>query len=192
MLSMSWKLFLFLAVLLPIAGIIIGRISKELKKQSHESQSYIGNLISMLDESLGGLRIIKAFGAEKNRTTNFEKQNDELVRTQNSVALRREAASPTSETLGVMVLCVILWFGGRMVFKNEISSGTFILFILIFTQLLDPLKKLSLYFYNVARGKASIERINKIRTAFNPIVDAPNAKGTNQEEDDDIRSLIVV
>ncbi len=176
MLSMSWKLFLFLAVLLPIAGLIIGRISKELKKQSSASQSYIGHLISMLDESLGGLRIIKAFGAEKNRIENFQKQNKELVKTQNSVALRREAASPTSEVLGVMVLCVILWFGGRMVFNNDISSGTFILFILIFTQLLDPLKKLSQYFYNVARGKASIERIDKIRTAVNPIIDTPNAR----------------
>ncbi len=180
MLTMSWKLFLFLAVLLPIAGLIIGRISKELKKQSHESQSYIGNLISMLDESLGGLRIIKAFGAERNRTAHFAHQNDELVQTQNSVALRREAASPTSETLGIMVLCVILWFGGRMVFQNEITSDTFILFILIFTQLLDPLKKLSMYFYNVARGKASIERINKIRTAHNPIVDAPNAQSITE------------
>jgi subfamily B ATP-binding cassette protein MsbA len=125
---------------------------------------------------LGGLRIIKAFGAEKNRTAHFASQNDQLVKTQNSIALRREAASPTSEVLGVAVLCVILWFGSRMVFNGEIPSGIFIMFILIFTQLLDPLKKLSQFFYSVARGKASIERINKIRTAINPIVDGPNAK----------------
>ncbi len=176
MLTMSLKLFLFLAILLPIAGLIIGRISKELKKESKASQGYIGNLISMLDESLGGLRIIKAFGAEKNRTEHFENQNNELVKTQNSIAMKREAASPTSEVLGVAVLCVILWFGCSMVFGGEISKGTFILFILIFTQLLDPLKKLSQYFYNVARGNASIERINKIRSAVNPIVDAHNAQ----------------
>lgn len=182
MLMMSWKLFLFLAILLPIAGFLIGRISKELKKQSKESQGYIGNLISMLDESLGGLRIIKAFGAEKSRVQSFEKQNDSLVATQNSVALKREAASPTSEFLGVAVLCIILWFGGKMVFGGEIDSGTFILFILIFTQLLDPLKKLSMYFYNVARGKASIERINKIRLAHNSIVDADNAKNISSFE----------
>ena len=184
MLTMSWKLFLFLAILLPIAGLIIGRISKELKKQSKESQSYIGNLISMLDESLGGLRIIKAFGAEKNRTEHFEEQNDALVKTQNSIALKREAASPTSEVLGVAVLCVILWFGSKMVFNDEITYSVFILFILIFTQLLDPLKKLSQYFYNVARGKASIERINKIRTAINPIIDLPNAKSIDSFENE--------
>jgi subfamily B ATP-binding cassette protein MsbA len=176
MLTMSWKLFLFLAILLPISGLIIGRISKELRKQSIDSQGYIGNLISMLDESLGGLRILKAFGAEKNKLQVFREQNDELVTVQNSIAQKREAASPTSEVLGVGVLCVILWFGSRMVFNDEILPGIFIAFILIFTQLLDPLKKLSQFFYSVARGKASIERINKIRTAINPIVDAPNAK----------------
>lgn len=176
MLTMSWQLFLFLAILLPIAGLIIGRISKELRRQSKDSQGYIGNLISMLDESLGGLRILKAFGAERNRVENFEAQNDELVKMQNSIALKREAASPTSEVLGVAVLCTILWFGSRMVFNGEILSGIFIAFILIFTQLLDPLKKLSQFFYSVARGKASIERINKIRTAINPIIDNENAK----------------
>ena len=176
MLTMSWKLFLFLAILLPISGLIIGRISKELRKQSIDSQGYIGNLISMLDESLGGLRILKAFGAEKNKLQVFKEQNDELVTVQNSIAQKREAASPTSEVLGVGVLCVILWFGSRMVFNDEILPGIFIAFILIFTQLLDPLKKLSQFFYSVARGKASIERINKIRTAINPIVDAPSAK----------------
>lgn len=184
MLTMSWKLFLFLAILLPIAGFIIGRISKELKKQSKETQTFIGNLIAMLDESLGGLRIIKAFGAEKNRIRLFKEQNEMLVETQNNVALRREAASPASEVLGVMVLCVILWFGGRMVFEGDISSGTFILFILIFTQLLDPLKKLSQFFYNVARGKASIERIDKIRTAINPIVDKAGASNIQSFEKD--------
>lgn len=184
MLTMSGKLFLFLAVLLPLAGLIIGRISKELRRQSKDSQSYIGNLISMLDESLGGLRIIKAFGAERKRAAHFGRQNDELVKTQNSIAKKREAASPTSEFLGVTVLCIILWFGSKMVFSGEIQSGIFIAFILIFTQLLDPLKKLSQYFYNVARGKASIERINKIRTAINPIVDSPNAKTIEQFENE--------
>ena len=182
MLTMSWELFLFLAILLPIAGLIIGRISKELRRQSKDSQGYIGNLISMLDESLGGLRILKAFGAEGIRTENFKAQNDELVKVQNSIALKREAASPTSEVLGVAVLCTILWFGSRMVFNGEILSGIFIAFILIFTQLLDPLKKLSQFFYSVARGKASIERINKIRTAINPIVDAPNAQSISTFE----------
>ncbi len=176
MLTLSPKLFLFLAVLLPISGLLIGRVSKSLKKQSGRGQTFVGNLISMLDESLGGLRIIKAFGAEKNRQRAFAQQNKDLVNTQNSIAQKRELASPLSEIMGVAVLGVVLWFGSGMVFDNEITKAVFILFILIFTQLLDPLKKLSQYFYNVARGSASVERINKIREAINPIVDADNAQ----------------
>lgn len=176
MVSLSFKLFLFLAILLPVSGILIGRISKSLKKQSAKSQGYIGQLLSMLDESLGGLRIIKAFGAEKSRKRVFAQHNSELVSTQNAIAGRRELASPLSEVMGVAVLCIILWFGGKMVFNKEVPYETFILFILIFTQLLDPLKKMSQYFYNVARGRASIERIDKIRKAINPIIDVAHAK----------------
>lgn len=177
MFTISLKLTLFLVVLLPIAGFLIGRISKRLKKQSTQSQEYSGNILSMIDETLGGLRIIKAFRAEEQQSESFEQENNALYHMMNRIAVRRELASPLSEFLGVAVLGVVLWFGGNMVLgESEISEGAFIMFVLIFTQLLDPLKKLSQLFYNTARGRAAFERIDKILGAHNPIIDSPNAK----------------
>lgn len=178
MFLISPTLCLFLVVLLPIAGFIIGRMSKRLKKQSTQSQEYAGNILSLIDETLGGLRIIKAFRAEGQQAEQFDKENTSLYNMLNSIALRRELASPLSEFLGVCVLGIVLWFGGKMVIgdSKEITESSFILFVVIFTQLLDPLKKLSQLFYNVARGKAAFERVDKILFAQNPIVDALEAK----------------
>ncbi|MBP6455546.1 MAG: hypothetical protein KA275_02350 [Chitinophagaceae bacterium] len=177
MLSISAKLCLFLILLLPIAGFIIGRISKSLKKQSTETQEKLGSLLSIIDETLSGLRIVKAFRAETNRVHIFKKENNSIFRINNAIAKKRELASPLSEFLGVSVLCIILWFGGKLVLgkPQEIDGGQFIMFILIFTQLLDPLKKLSQVFYNIAKGRASLERMNKILNAENKIVDVTDA-----------------
>lgn len=177
MFAISVKLCLFLIILLPLAGWLIGRVSKKLKKQSSVSQERLGVLTSIIDETLGGLRIIKAFKAEDQRDRIFRKESEDIYHLANSIAGRRELASPLSEFLGVCVLGVILWFGGKMVLGKtpEIDGGTFIMFILIFTQLLDPLKKLSQIFYNLARGKAAFERINKILHAENGIRDMPGA-----------------
>jgi ATP-binding cassette, subfamily B, bacterial MsbA len=175
MLSLSVKLCLILFVLLPIAGFIIGRISKSLKKQSTDNSQRIGTLISLVDETLTGLRIIKAFGAEKLQQIKYSAENNYLNKLNNKIAFRREMASPLSETLGILVLCVILWIGGNLVLHTqEIDAGTFILFILVFTQLLDPLKKLSQIFYNIQKGSASIDRINKILDATNTILEIEN------------------
>jgi ATP-binding cassette, subfamily B, bacterial MsbA len=177
LLTLSVKLCIFLLVLLPIVGFIIGRISKVLKKQSTDNSQRIGNLLSIIDETLGGLRIIKAFGAEKMQQLKFTKENNYLNKLNNRIAFRREMASPLSETMGIAVLCIVLWFGGRLVLETkEIDAGTFILFILVFTQLLDPLKKFSSIFYNIQKGSASLERINKILLADNSITEKPNAQ----------------
>jgi ATP-binding cassette, subfamily B, bacterial MsbA len=176
LLTLSVKLCVFLLILLPLVGFIIGRISKILKKQSTDNSQRIGNLLSIIDETLGGLRIIKAFGAEKMQQLKFTKENNYLNKLNNNIAFRREMASPLSETMGIAVLCIVLWFGGRLVLvTKEIDAGTFILFILVFTQLLDPLKKFSSIFYNIQKGSASLERINKILLATNTIVEKPNA-----------------
>ncbi len=168
---------MFLLILLPIVGFIIGRISKVLKKQSTDNSQRIGNLLSIIDETLGGLRIIKAFGAEKMQQLKFTKENNYLNKLNNNIAFRREMASPLSETMGIAVLCIVLWYGGRLVLQTkEIDAGTFILFILVFTQLLDPLKKFSSIFYNIQKGSASLERINKILLADNSIIEKPHAK----------------
>jgi subfamily B ATP-binding cassette protein MsbA len=177
----SAKLFLFLLLLLPIAGFIIGRISKSLKKNTKTTQEKLGNMLSIIEETLGGLRIVKAFRAENNRNETFEKENQHLFQINNQIAARRELASPMSEFLGITILSVIIWFGGNMALSkpSQLEPGTFIVFISMFYFLINPLKALSSIFYNLHQGKASLDRINMILEAENNIVDVPNAKSIN-------------
>ncbi len=174
----SDKLFLFLLVLLPIAGLVIGRISKSLKKNTKTTQEKLGNMLSIIEETLGGLRIVKAFRAEKNRNDAFEFENKHLFNLNNHIAARRELASPMSEFLGISILSVIIWFGGNMALStpSQLEPGTFIVFISMFYFLINPLKALSQIFYNLHQGKASLDRINMILQAENNIVDKNDAK----------------
>lgn len=178
MVLMSPTLSLFLLVLLPIAGFIIGRVSRSLKKNSTISQEQLGTLMSILDETLGGLRVIKAFNAEKILRTKFFHTNDKLNDIRNRMNFRRDLASPLSEFLGVLVLSVILWFGGELVLNHEggMSPENFIAYILFFVQIINPAKSLSTSFYNAQRGSAAIARIEEILTAPITVVDNPNAK----------------
>lgn len=174
----SAKLFLFLLVLLPIAGFIIGRVSKSLKKNTKNTQEKQGNMLSIIEETLGGLRIVKAFRAERSRNETFEKENKHLFNLNNQIAARRELASPLSEFLGISILSVIIWFGGNMALSQpaQLEPGTFIVFISMFYFLINPLKALSGIFYNLHQGKASLDRINMILEAENTIVDKADAK----------------
>ncbi len=178
MVFMSPALSLVLLILLPIAGFIIGRVSRSLKKQSTASAEHLGTLMSILDETLGGLRVIKAFNAEKILRTKFFHTNDTLNHIRNKMNFRRDLASPMSEFLGVLVLCCILWFGGLLVLNHEagLSPSGFIMYIVFFTQLLEPAKALSTSFYNAQRGSAAIARIEEILKAPITVVDNPNAK----------------
>ncbi len=172
------KLFLFLIVLLPIAGYIIGRITKQLKRQSTSIQEKSANALTIIEETLGGLRIIKSFKAEKNRMEAFDSEINTYQHIANNIAKRRELASPMSEFLGVSILCIIIWFGGNMVLKqpSELEPGIFLTFIAMFYFLINPLKSLSQIFYNIQQGSASIERINKILQAENNIQNTIDAK----------------
>lgn len=171
-------LSLFLVVLLPLTGFIIGRISRSLKKQSTESQEKLGTIMSILDETLTGLRVIKAFNAEKILQNKFISTNNALNHIRNKMNFRRDLASPMSEFLGVLVLCVILWFGGQLVLDQETFFGwhsgvslkpdAFITYIVVFTQIINPAKSLSTAFYNAQRGSAAILRIEEILQA--PVV----------------------
>jgi len=178
MVAMSPALSLFLLVLLPLSGFIIGRVSRSLKKHSTVSQEQLGTLMSILDETLGGLRVIKAFNAEKILRSKFFKTNDTLNHIRNKMNFKRDLASPMSEFLGVFVLCCILWFGGLLVLHNEagLSPTGFITYIVFFTQILNPAKSLSTSFYNAQRGSAAIARIEEILNAPITVVDNPNAK----------------
>ena len=165
-------------VLLPIAGFIIGRLSKSLRKDSGKAQGEMGSLMSILDETLGGLRVIKAFNAEKVIGDSFYTTNDRLNHLRNRIAFRRDMASPLSEVLGVMILCCILWFGGKLVLENSIdmTPDNFILYIIVFSQIINPAKALSTAFYNAQRGSAAIERIEEIMQAPVTVKELPNPK----------------
>ncbi len=160
----SPTLSLFLLVLLPLTGFLIGRVSRSLKKQSTSSQQQLGTLMSILDETLTGLRVIKAFNAEKILGNKFFATNTSLNHIRNKMAFRRDLASPMSEFLGVLVLCCILWFGGKLVLHQQagLAADSFITYIVFFTQIINPAKSLSTSFYNAQRGSAAIERIEEI------------------------------
>lgn len=171
-------LSVFLLVLLPLTGFIIGRVSRSLKKQSTASAEELGSLMSILDETLGGLRVIKAFNAEKILRNRFFSTNNNLNHIRNKMNFRKDLASPMSEFMGVMVLSCILWFGGRLVLNNEagLEATGFINYIVIFTQIINPAKSLSTAFYNAQRGSAAIQRIEEILQAPILVTDEPNAR----------------
>jgi subfamily B ATP-binding cassette protein MsbA len=178
----SPQLSLFLFVFLPITGIIIGRISRSLKKQSNVAAVKLGEALSVLDETLGGLRVIKAFNAEGLLRGKFLKTNDELFHIRNKMQYRRDLASPMSEFLGVLVLCGILWFGGRLVLGGNaggLEAEGFIMYVGIFTQIISPAKSLSTSFYNMQKGTAAIERIEEILQA--PVKVDENESGKKLE-----------
>ncbi|HVZ25342.1 MAG TPA: ABC transporter ATP-binding protein [Sediminibacterium sp.] len=174
---LSPALSLFLLVLLPLTGFIIGRVSRSLKKQSTASQEQLGTLMSILDETLGGLRVIKAFNAEAFLRSRFFRTNDTLNHIRNRMNFRRDLASPMSEFLGVLVLTCILWFGGKLVLGNSVglSPENFITYIVIFTQIINPAKSLSTAFYNAQRGSAAIQRIEEILKTPLTVTDQPGA-----------------
>ncbi|HLP39682.1 ABC transporter ATP-binding protein [Lacibacter sp.] len=171
MVILSPQLSLFLLVFLPVMALIIGRVSRSLKKQSTEAGEKNGLVISILDETLGGIRVIKAFTAEKLLGNRFHKVNEEFNHLRNKIHFRKDMASPLSEVLGVLVLSAVLWFGGRLVLGGDaggLTSEGFITYILFFTQIINPSKSLSAAYYNTKRGSAAIERIEEVINA--PVV----------------------
>jgi len=163
----SPQLSIFLFIFLPLTGVIIGRISRTLKKQGNVAAIKLGEVLSVLDETLGGLRVIKAFNAEGLLRKKFTTTNNEIFVVKNKMQYRRDLASPMSEFLGVLVLCGILWFGGRLVLSanSGLEAEAFISYIAIFTQIISPAKSLSTSFYNMQRGSAAIARIEEILMA---------------------------
>lgn len=177
MIILSPQLTLFLILFLPISGFIIGRIGRSLKKQSTRVQEKLSAILSTIEETLGGIRIIKGFNAEKKQFNKLTTQNDELFIIKNRANRKRDSASPVSEVLGVFAIVCVLWFGGRLVLRNSfLDPGDFIAYIVIFSQVIQPLKSLSSAFYNIRKGSASIERIEhlinedvSIKEVSNPI-----------------------
>ncbi len=172
---LSPELTLFLAIFIPLSGFIIGRIGRSLKKQSTKVQEKLGAILSTIDETLGGIRIIKAFNAEKKQLDRFTQQNTELLQIKNKANRRRDLASPVSEILGVIAVVCVLWYGGRLVLRGIfLDPGDFLAYIAIFSQLIQPLKSLSTASYNIKRGAASIERIEYLIKENVSIKENPN------------------
>jgi len=177
MVILSPQLTLFLILFLPFSGLIIGWVGRSLKKQSTRVQEKLGAILSTIDETLGGIRIIKGFNAEKKQYKKFTKQNDELFLIKNRANRKKDLASPLSEVLGVTAIVCVLWFGGRLVLRNSfLDPGDFIAYIVIFSQVIQPLKSLSAASYNIRKGSASVDRIEhlisedvSIKEVANPI-----------------------
>ncbi|MBS1627569.1 MAG: ABC transporter ATP-binding protein [Bacteroidetes bacterium] len=178
LIAISPKLSLMLFVFLPLTGFIIGRISRSLKKNSNASAIKLGEVLSILDETLSGLRVIKAFNAEKKIKEKFEETNKQLYVIKNKLQIRRDLASPLSEFLGVTVLAGVLWIGGKLVLGGNaagLDAEGFILYIVLFTQVINPAKSLSTSFYNMQKGSAAIQRIEEILNA--PVLVDENISG---------------
>jgi len=178
MMFLNYKLTLFVLVVLPLAGSLIGRIGRSLKKKSQKSQEKLGDIVGILEETLTGLRIIKAFNAESRISNRFDKHLDEYRKLASKIMRRKELAHPLSELLGTIIIVTVVWFGGILIINDpgSLDGATFIAFIGIFYQMIVPAKDLSNAFFSVQRGMAALERIDKVLAADVTIKDKPNAK----------------
>lgn len=178
MVAISWQLTLFVLVLLPLAGMVMGRVGKRLKRKSLEAQQQWGGLMSNIEETLGGLRIIKAFNAEGKVCRRFYAENDVFMRLSNKIARRQSLAHPMSEFLGTAAIAIVLWFGGTLILSghSSIEAPMFIYYMIIFYSIINPAKDLSKASYSIQKGLASMVRIDKILDTDNPIKDPETPK----------------
>jgi len=178
MILISWQLTIFVLILLPLAGYIMGQVGKMLKRKSLLGQSQWGDLMSQIEETLSGLRIIKAFNAEGKIRDRFERSNDIFRRTTMKIYRRQQMAHPMSEFLGTATIVIVLWYGGTLILANNspIDAPTFIYYLVIFYSIINPAKDLSKSVYAIQKGLASMERVDKILKAESDINDPENPK----------------
>ena len=175
--SLSWQLTLFVLLLLPFSGFLIGKIGRTLKHRSLSGQEQTGELLSQIEETLGGLRVVKAFIAEEKLKARFAGLNDRIRRTFNRINRRYLLAHPISELLGTVVVAILLWYGGTLILQGEgsISAPEFIYYLVIFYSIIPPSKDLSRAMYSVQKGMASLQRVDEILKAENPLKAQKNA-----------------
>ena len=173
MIFISWQLTLFVLILLPLAGLLMGEVGKRLKRKSFEAQEKWGVIMSFIEETLGGLRIVKAFNAEPTMGRRFRADTQEFFEMTNAVARRQSLAHPMSEFLGTLTIAIVLWFGGTLILdgRSSINAASFIYYMVIFYSIINPAKDLSKAAYAIQKGLASMKRIDKILLAPNPIRD---------------------
>ena len=177
MLFVSWQLTLFTLIIVPIMGWIMGMVGRKLKRKSIEAQALWSDTMSQAEETLGGLRIIKAFCAEEKMNKRFDKINSSYRDHLMKVNIRQSSAHPMSEFLGTVMIVIVLWFGGMLVLNNQAITGpTFIYYMVILYSIINPLKEFSKASYNIPKGLASMERIDKILLAENTIKEVEHPK----------------
>ncbi len=171
----SAQMTLFILLLIPVLGLVIGRITKSLKRHSQEAAQKNGETFSIIDETLGGLRVIKAFNIENLLRAKFLKTSNELLRAKNNIVFKRDLASPLSEVLGVLLFTIVLYYGGRLVLRGELlEASAFLGFLGIFYNIINPAKGLSTSFSNMRKGAAAINRIEEILMTPVTVDDNPN------------------
>ena len=182
----SWQLTVFTLLVLPTMGWVMGQVGRKLKRQSLEAQDKWSETMSQLEETLGGLRIIKAFVAEEKMISRFNKCSNEFRQATNKVATRQALAHPMSEFLGTILIVIVLWFGGSLILgdKSSIDAPTFIFYMVILYSVINPLKEFSKAGYNIPKGLASMERVDKILNAKNNIVEKENPIHINELKSD--------
>lgn len=178
MIVISWQLTLFVLILLPVAGYVMGQVGKKLKRKSLEGQQQWGLLMSQIEETLSGLRIIKAFNAERKIQSRFERSNEMFREITNKVYRRQQMAHPMSEFLGTATIAIVLWYGGSLILSanSPIDAPTFIYYLVIFYSIINPAKDLSKSVYAIQKGLASMERVDKILQAESSILDPEQPK----------------
>ncbi|MEI7490638.1 MAG: ABC transporter ATP-binding protein [Bacteroidota bacterium] len=175
--AISPKLTIFILILLPLSGLIIGQIGKSLKRTSDKGQRQMGILLSIIEETLSGLRIIKAFTAIDFADKRFQQTNNHFFRLMVRLYRKRDLASPLSEFLGAVVISIVLWFGGQLVFTpgNLLDAATFLTYMVIFSQIINPAKTITQAWYSLQKGAASLDRIQQVLNEPELIVEKPNA-----------------
>ncbi len=178
LMMISWQLTLFTICVLPLMGWLMGFVGKQLKRKSLIAQGQWSDLMSQVEETLGGLRIIKAFNAEKKMDKRFMQSNNLYRGTINRVNTRQQLAHPMSEFLGTILIVIVLWFGGTLILNNEsnIDAPSFIYYLVILYSLVNPLKEFSKASYNIPKGLASMERVDKILMAENKLIEPAQPK----------------
>ena len=184
MMLVSWQLTLFTILFVPLMGWVMGRVGRRLKQKSKEAQALWSDTMSQLEETLGGLRIVKAFCAEDKMNRRFDRINSEYRENVRRVNTRQQMAHPMSEFLGTLMIVIVLWFGGMLVLGgNGLSGPTFIYYMTILYSIINPLKDFAKAGYNIPKGLASMERIDKILMAENNIKERPDAVHISEFKD---------
>ncbi|MDN0052257.1 ABC transporter ATP-binding protein [Bacteroides caecigallinarum] len=182
----SWQLTVFTLLVLPTMGWVMGQVGRKLKRQSLDAQEKWSETMSQLEETLGGLRIIKAFVAEEKMINRFNKCSNEFRQATNKVATRQSLAHPMSEFLGTILIVIVLWFGGSLILgeKSTIDAPTFIFYMVILYSVINPLKDFSKAGYSIPKGLASMERVDKILKAENNIIEKKDASHITELKND--------